>query len=323
MDSAVTQTSVLQFNQIHIDVARNATDDFNLFHDSQQWSRIYQNPFHGPIALGFQIESLIENQILQHRQIHNELEFIQKQQLQFSNYQFNFANAIKPDQNISINIRNTQTSKDGETPFLSNRVSVKADKQLALIGFKKETTQPLFLPDTNSDSFPEQLSHYPDRDILDIVLKGQDKTFFLKRKFMNVSNAKNFLCGSRVDQRTFFDELKNRYQFPEIFPCAFISCALLEKFMLKKLDFERSPMVYTSHKISVDRSVLTQLKSNDRLHILIHLTSPMEKTVPKNNNQIYECYGLIHNNDILFRALVELTPLQGILKHLKMKVPVT
>ncbi len=178
MDSAINQISVLQFNQIHIDVARNATDEFNLFHDSQQWSRIYQNPFHGPIAVGFQIESLIENQILQHRQIHNELEFIQKQQLQFSNYQFNFGNAIKPDQNISINIRNTQTSKDGEAPFLSNRASVKADNQLALIGFKKETAQPLFLPDTNPDSFPEQLSHQSDRDILDIVLNGQDKTFF-------------------------------------------------------------------------------------------------------------------------------------------------
>ena len=319
MASAETQTSVLQFNQIHIDVARNATDDFNLFHDSQQWSRIYQNPFHGPIALGFQIESLIENQILQHRQIHNELEFIQKQQLQFSNYQFNFANAIKPDQNIRINIRNTQTSKDSEVPFLSNRVSVKADNQLALIGFKKETTQPLFLADSDFNSLPESLSNQPDRSILDIHINGQQKTFFLKRKFMNVSNAKNFLCGSRVDQRMFFDELKNRYQFPEIFPCAFISCALLEKFLLKKLDFERSPMVYGSHKISVDRTVLAQLKSNDRLHILIHLTRPDSGSDSKNQNQMYECYGLIHNNDILFRALVELIPLQTILKNLKSK----
>ena len=319
MDSAVNQTSILQFNQIHIDVAHNATDDFNLFHDSQQWSRIQQNPFHGPIALGFQIESLIENPILQHRQIHNELEFIQKQQLQFSNYQFNFANAIKPAQNISINIRNTQTSKDGETPFLSNRVSVKADNQLALIGFKKETAQPLFLPETNPDSFPEQLSHQSDRDILDIVLNGQDKIFFLKRKFMNVSNAKNFLCGSKVDQRMFFDELRNRYQFPEIFPCAFISYALLEKFLLKKLDFERSPMVYGSHKISVNRTVLAQLKSNDRLHILIHLTRSDSKPDSENQSQMYKCYGLIHNNNILFRALVELIPLQAILENLKNK----
>ena len=28
------------FNQLHIDVARNATDDFNLFHDSKKWQYI-------------------------------------------------------------------------------------------------------------------------------------------------------------------------------------------------------------------------------------------------------------------------------------------
>jgi len=56
------------FNQIHIDVARNATDDFNLFHDRNRWLRINHNPFQGPIALGFQLESLIEHKIFLYRQ---------------------------------------------------------------------------------------------------------------------------------------------------------------------------------------------------------------------------------------------------------------
>ena len=46
------------FNQLHIDVARNATDDFNLFHDSKKWQYIKNNPFNGTIVLGFQLESL-------------------------------------------------------------------------------------------------------------------------------------------------------------------------------------------------------------------------------------------------------------------------
>lgn len=302
-----------QFHQIHIDVARNATDDFNLFHDSLQWSRIHQNPFHGPIVLGFQTESLIENKILQYRQLHHEDEFINKHQLNFSNYQFSFANAIKPGQTINIDIRKTQISSDRDNPSLSNRVSVKSDKKLSLMGFKKETRAPLFLPQTDLSGLPEKLQKQPDRSYLEIFSNGQIKSFFLKRKFMNVSNAKNFLCGSRVDQRMFFDELKNRYQFPEIFPCAFISCALLDKFLLNQLDFERSPMVYVSHKISVDRSILSDLKSNDRMHILIHLQT---ETSVENNIQIYECYGLLDNNTVLFRALVELIPLEAILKNI-------
>ena len=48
------------YQQIHIDAARNATDDFNLFHDSNKWNRIRENPSGMPIVLGFQLEALIE-----------------------------------------------------------------------------------------------------------------------------------------------------------------------------------------------------------------------------------------------------------------------
>ena len=306
----VSQVTQEQFSQIHIDIARNATDDFNLFHDSQKWARILQNPFHGPIVLGFQIESLIENKIHQYRLENNENNFIIKNKLNFSNYQFSFANAIKPGQNITIDVKETKISTDSNNPSLSNRVSVKSDNKLALIGFKKETRLPLFLSEPNFNEIGDVLKTYSDRSFIGI----KEDSFFLKRKFMNVSDAKNFLCGSLVDQRMFFDELENKYQFPEIFPCAFISCALLEKFMLKKLDFERSPMVYLSHKISIDRQLLSTLKSNDRLHILIRLQTEKKS---QTNIQVYECYGLLENNAILFRALVELIPLEDILNTVK------
>ena len=60
------------FHPIHIDVARNATDDFNPFHDKNRWQRVAGNPFSGPILLGFQLECLIEDQLLQYRKRHNE-----------------------------------------------------------------------------------------------------------------------------------------------------------------------------------------------------------------------------------------------------------
>ena len=307
------------FKQIHIDVARNATDDFNLFHDSISWNRIHHNPFQGAIALGFQIESLIENKILGHRKANQEDRFISEQKLNFSNYQFSFANAIKPGQLITVDIRNSQI-KAQLNPVISNRISVKADNKLALIGYKKESREPLFLQQISYMGRDINLKACADRSFVDLVIETVDgeikqEQYFLKRKYMNVSNAKNFLCGSLVDQRMFFDELKNRYQFPEIFPCAFISCALLEKSLLDGLDFEKEPMVYSSHKISIDRSLLKHLKSNEALHILVKqdlLNSNSEKVS-------YECYGLISHNQILYRALVELTPLAAILDALKDK----
>ncbi len=297
-----------QFSQIHIDVARNATDDFNLFHDAQRWHKIVQNPFQGPIVLGFQIESLIEHKIQRHRQHHKEENFILENKLNFSNYQFSFANAIKPGQAVTVDIKKTLFT-DNENPAMSNRISVKADGRLSLIGFKKETQRPLFLNETKIAQMKENLNVYPDRSFL-----GQEQgSYFLKRKYLNISNAKNFLCGSLVDQRLFFDELAGQYHFPEIFPCAFISCALLEKSLVKQLDFEKFPMVYSSHKISIDRHCQSQLKSNDVLHILIKKQE--NDTIP-DTTQSYECYGLIKQNRVLFRAIVELIPLADIIKKI-------
>ncbi|MCP3852180.1 MAG: hypothetical protein GY694_18365 [Gammaproteobacteria bacterium] len=290
------------FNQIHIDIARNATDDFNLFHDSHRWSDIVRNPFNGAIALGFQVEALIEQKVYFHRLKNNENRIITQEKLNFSNYQFSFANAIKPGEAIEVNIKKTSHSAG-----FSNRISVKANNKLALIGFKKETQEPLFLADSNLSDIYNELGSYPDRSFF----SNHNTDYFLKRKFMNVSNAKNFLCGTLTDQRIYFNELENKYNFPEIFPCSFISCALLEKSLLEGLNFKTSPMVYRSHKISIDRLLLSQLKSNDILHILI---SQQKEPAPTPLVQSFACYGIIKNNKILFRAIVELTPLDVILK---------
>lgn len=294
------------FSQLHIDIARNATDDFNLFHDEKRWQKIVNNPFQGSIVLGFQIESLIEHKLHCHRQKNNEENFILDHKLNFSNYQFSFANAIKPEQLITVDIRKTLFS-DNVHPTMSNRISVKADGKLSLIGFKKETRQPLFLNETNISEIEDNLEVYSDRSFLNT----EQGNYFLKRKYLNVSNAKNFLCASLVDQQIFFDELIGKYNFPEIFPCAFISCALLEKSLIEKLDFEKAPMVYNSHKISINRHYSSQLKSNDVLHILI---KQQDKSISPGTTLSYECYGLLTHNLILFRAIVELVPLSNITK---------
>ncbi len=282
------------FQQLHVDVARNATDDFNLFHDPHQWQKIRQNPFEGPIVLGFQLESLIEGQISAFRQRNQETEQLEQNNLFFSNYQFTFANAVKPGQQVSIDIKASQFKNN----ILSNRVVVKTNGQLALMGHKKESSQPLFLADKDFSAFTD-LKKHPDRSYIG------ESGFFLKRKFMNTSNAKNFLCGSFIDQSKYFDELNDKADFPEIFPTSLISCALLEKAMKNHHDFKQNPMVYTSHKISIDKKRLQQLKSNMALHILVRELPDEPDT--------YECYGLIDDNAILFRGLIALASLQSIL----------
>ena len=106
-------------------------------------------------------------------------------------------------------------------------------------------------------------------------------------------------------------------------PCGFIFCALLEKAQIEQHDFEQNPMVYLSHKISIDRAFLNQLKSNDALHSLVKQLSVESENTGRQGAHIealyaYECYGLVKDNAILFRALISLAPLHKILKSLKL-----
>jgi len=60
------------FQQIHVDAARNSTDDFNPFHEPRKCGRIRGNPYAGAIVLGFQLEQLLEHEVDIHRDLHGE-----------------------------------------------------------------------------------------------------------------------------------------------------------------------------------------------------------------------------------------------------------
>jgi len=304
------------FEQIHIEVARNASDDFNLFHDKHKWLQITHNPFKGPIVLGYQLNTLIEYQMRLYREAHHENKIISENNLRFSNYQTTFVNALKPATPFQLDIKKTLI-KTIPNLTLGNRISIKAEGKTILLGFKKETQTPLFLAEATFNKLPN-LNVIPDRT----MIPGTD--YFLKRKFLHNGNVKNFLSGSLAEQSDYFDELAHVAHYPEIFPCSLASGALLEKAQLEQHDFKRNPMVYTSHEISVDRQHLGTLKNDDKLYILVkqHPESS-DNTLNQSNIMLrtYDCFGLLHNHDVLFRVRMNLVPLEEILKNLDQKIP--
>ena len=191
--------TVFTFDQIHIEVARNATDDFNLFHDKHKWLQITHNPFKGPIVLGYQLNTLIEYQMRLYRAAHHENQIIEENKLRFSNYQITFVNAVRPRAGISLDIKKTLITTIPNLT-LGNRIAMKADNKTVLLGFKKETQVPLFLADTTFEHLPN-LDEVPDLTMI------PGSPYFLKRKFMNNGSVKNFLSGSLAEQSDYFDEL--------------------------------------------------------------------------------------------------------------------
>lgn len=297
------------FDQIHIEVARNATDDFNLFHDKHKWLHITHNPFKGPIVLGFQLTMLIEYQMRLYREANHEEQIIADKHLRFSNYQIIFVNALRPRQEMSLEIKKTLIKTIPELT-LTNRIVMKSQNKTILLGYKKETPSPLFLADAD-------LSGLPDLDTVadKTMVPGSD--YFLKRKWMHNGTVKNFLSGSLAEQSDYFDELSHLASYPEVFPCSLTSGVLLEKAQLENHDFKANPMVYTSHDISVDRLLVSQIKNNDKVFILVKQL-PESKQNTLNHTSIllrtYECLGVLENKQVLFRIKLNLVPLEEILK---------
>lgn len=297
--------ALYRFGQIHIDVARNSTDDFNPFHDPNRFDRILVNPYPLPIVLGFQLECLCA--FLVERLCGGGDEGDPARALRFRNFQFTFADALWRDEACTIEVKPTAVRTD--PPALSNRVLVKKSGRAVLLGQIRDTPEPVVAA-AGDIPFSLDLRRAPDR----AVLPGSP--WFLKRKFLNTSNAKNFLAGSLVDQAFYFDEIAEKVRFPEIFPCALASCALLEKAWSEGHDFMAEPMVYVAHAISVDRTLAAALRSNDALHILVRGPAVVAGSRALGGSDLvlqrYHCAGLVHDQRLLFAADIDLAPLNAI-----------
>ena len=302
----------LSLEQIHIDVVRNATDDFNPFHDLNRWQNIHANPFPGPIALGFQLAGLALDRIAQHRHSTGESGLPREHGLHFSNYQFTFAGAVLSGSKLDVQVRKTgnRIESRGE---LSNRVTVKQDGKLALMGMRSDARRPTITFET-----PAELSSgvraIPDRTLL------PSSCYFLKRKHLMTSNGKNFCAGSLMPQHHYFDELAERIYFPPSFILSLVSCALLERAWSEGHDFEERPYVYTRHSFSFDKRLQRQLRSNDSIHLLVSQALEREAEGGLGGSDIpqiqHRCIGILNDDQVLFRGEVGLSELHAILKRL-------
>lgn len=301
---------LLSFEQLHIDVARNSTDDFNPFHDPRRWRRIDGNPFGTTIALGFQMEMLAADRVSRHRGDTDPCASAGQDGLHYSNFEFQFARALRAGERFEVQVRDTVTADGGRG--ISNRVLLRAeDGGLVLRGSVSETAEPRFMPDDEPSGLPS-LQHLPDRT------RAPGTPYFVKRKFLNTSNGKNFVLGALCKQHDYFDELDERVCFPPLFTAALVSCALLEKGWAEHYDFEADPMVYVSHQISVDKRLQRALRSNDVLHLLVDGPHPVE--IPGRGGgrpaalQQYRCFCLVHGRETLFRASLRLAPLHSFVR---------
>lgn len=293
------------FQQLHVDIARNATDDFNPFHDPNRWHHIRGNPFAGPIVLGFQLAALADYRIDQQRLAESDGT---PAPIGYSNYDFRFARVLQPGQPFRVEVRRKIQTQSGAA---SNRVMIRLqDGQAILLGSRSDTLQPL-LPLALHGPETTGLDNCGDRHCL------PNTRLFLKRKYLTTSNGKNFLLGSLIDPYFYFDELAERVSFPPMYTASLLSCALLERIRADDYPFEENPQVYVSHRFTIDRKVQQALRSNNRLDILVHEPEPFNpgKGLAQSGieQQLLECVAVVAGSGPLFRAQVRTASLNAIL----------
>jgi hypothetical protein len=254
------------FEQIHVDVARFSTDDFNPFHDPGKWRRIAGNPFAGPLVLGFQCEALIEG-LIAHLPNHREDEaFAAEQALTWTHYEFTFVSPLMPGERFEAMARSGRR-KLTPMPSMAHRILVRTADRPVLMGFVRRTTTSLNALTLADSPFARPLRDVPDR-------LSQDG-WFLKRKFASTGHAKNFLASALANPVDWFDELEGRVNFPDLFPPALLSCALLEQAHANGHDFFNAPLVYAAHRIAVQGPAVRALRSNEPIHLLVSTPEPV------------------------------------------------
>ncbi|GAB5380356.1 MAG: hypothetical protein Alis3KO_10080 [Aliiglaciecola sp.] len=288
-----------QLTQFHIEAARNSTDDFNLFHDKKRWNWIHNNPFDGPIALGFQLGCFIETQL----QALSQHESVDATDYPFSVFELTYAGVVRPGDKLHLDAKPGKNSMLQGGRCHSNRLLLKANNKAVILGFKRRSeVNPIVV----NDAIPAGIDWglRADRSF------DQGSGCFLKRKYMIVGNAKNFLTSAFAEQSEYIDEFADKVCFPQMYPMSLLSSALLERAQAIGHDLIKNPMIYASHKLSIDQKQLNQLRSNDVLNIVV---SPELEIAGSDNKVSHLCVGYVKENVPLFSAQIVLLPLSSLL----------
>lgn len=293
------------FTQMHIEAARNSTDDFNLFHDKLRWDMIPNNPFGGPIALGFQLGCFIETQVDASRLNTPNCAPEEANLYPFSGFEFTFAGVVKPGDSIALRLKPGRCKQIGNEQTYSNRLMLMSDNKPVILGYKREYSH---MPKFSPFAFPSR------DDVLNINDRSfvQESRFFVKHKYMIVGNAKNFLTSAFAEQSHYIDEFEDKVNFPQMYPLGLLSSALLERARAANYDLKNNPMIYVSHKLAIDKAQVDELRSNHK--IIIVVSEHIDKPDCEKQQKTQYCVAYCESEKPLFTAAVELMPLSELLK---------
>jgi|GEM_PF-5923434 len=284
------------FTQSDVDTVRSISDDANPIHDPEKWSKVQNNPFDGPIVLGFQLVELAaratSSPLLHQAQCAKKSRPPSRRTV-INRYRVTFLNAVKANETVDIKASATRHLDCGVTT--RQRFVARSGSSIVLKGYREIV---MATEDKRDDMFAD-VGQGGERSTVGMI---GSRAVMTTEKLLSTTHASRFAkaCGDSTHDNNVHGL---RGLASDIYPVSMTSGALVRYAISSGWDLSVRPFVYKSQDIRIDSSRLSQMSTSTAITLQTQLQNSAEDSMTDamgTDDFAFFCTGLLPDKSPLF-----------------------
>jgi len=284
------------FTQSDLDSVRSISDDGNPIHDPSVWCKVQNNPFDGPIVLGFQLVELAaratSDTFLNESRYKASANSAPHSGV-YSRYRVTFLNAVLP--NVNVEMKASPVRKIESEKTLRQRFVARSAGNIVLKGYRETVVG-------NSENTDYMFSGIDQGERLGSSSAQPDGEVMITETQLLTTHARRFAkaCGDSVHQNNVHGL---RGLASDIYPVSMTSGALVRYAINSGWDLCARPLVYRSQDIRIDSSRLNGLSGNTAISLQTRRDTSHRGTQTNEmgaSDFAFVCTGTMSDGSVLF-----------------------
>ena len=284
------------FTQSEVDTVRSITDDGNPIHDPDKWHNVQNNPFDGPIVLGFQLVELAARATSDSalgQSAYTKAARPVHQTTIYNRYRVTFLNAVKADERVEMTasaVRRLDSVGSSRQRFVARTC-----ESIVMKGYRETVTE----SSGNTDYMFDGIEPINGSGGSNAV---QHHSVMTTQKLLSTAHARRFAtaCGDSNHQNNVHGL---RGLASDIYPVSMTSGALVQYASSCGWDLSVRPFVYRSQDIRIDSSRLDGLSTNTAITLQTRLVASAEddrNDALGTDEFAFVCTGSLPDKTVLF-----------------------
>jgi len=284
------------FTQSDVDSVRSISDDGNPIHDPSVWYKVQNNPFDGPIVLGYQLVELAaratSDSILNESQYRANASSTPHDGI-YSRYRVTFLNAVRPNENVEMKASAIRKIESEEV--VRQRFVARSAGTIVLKGYRETVVG-------NSENTDYMFAGIDQRERFGRSSAQTDGEVMTTEAQLSTSHARRFAkaCGDSVHQNNVHGL---RGLASDIYPVSMTSGALVRYAINSGWDLCARPLVYRSQDIRIDSSRLMGLSGNTAISLQTRREASRDGIQADETGAsdfAFVCKGMMSDGSVLF-----------------------